>query len=217
MKMSIPGLETLQANNIFCIGRNYALHAREMGSDLPEEPMVFLKPNSALIYNGGTVRIPMQSGNVHHEVELVIAIGKKGSNISLEKADEYIAGVGIGIDMTARDLQQNAKSAGHPWTVSKGFDTFAPLGRMVPPEKAGSLGSLTIELKRNGEIVQQGETSEMIFPVYDLISRLSEIFTLQPGDLIYTGTPEGVGPVQPGDKLSARLNDNLSILNVDVT
>jgi 2-keto-4-pentenoate hydratase/2-oxohepta-3-ene-1,7-dioic acid hydratase in catechol pathway len=216
MNRTIPGLPHLQVNNIFCIGRNYALHAKEMGSSVPEEPMVFLKPNSAILFNGGTVRIPEQSADVHHEVELVIAIGKTGRHIQPQGAGSFIAGLAIGIDFTARDIQSKAKKAGKPWTVSKGFDTFAPVSDFLPSESAPDPDELEIALQVNGNIVQSGNTKEMIFSVVELISYLSTVFTLQPGDLIFTGTPEGVGPVVQGDKLTANLNKDLVNLNVDV-
>ncbi len=216
MNRTIPGLSHLQVNNIFCIGRNYALHAREMGSSVPVEPMVFLKPNSAILFNGGTVRLPEQSSEVHHEVELVIAIGKTGRRIQPQEAKSHIAGLAIGIDFTARDIQSAAKKAGKPWTVSKGFDTFAPVSDFLPSESAPDPDELDISLLVNGNIVQKGNTKEMIFSVVDLICYLSTLFTLQPGDLIFTGTPEGVGPVKQGDKLTANLNRDLAILHVDI-
>lgn len=216
MNRTLPGLSHLQVNNIFCIGRNYALHAQEMGSSVPEEPMVFLKPNSAILFNGGTVRLPEQSSDVHHEVELVIAIGKTGRHIQPQEAGSYIAGLAIGIDFTARDIQSAAKRAGKPWTVSKGFDTFAPVSDFLPSESAPNPDDLEIALLVNGKVVQSGNTKEMIFSVAELLCYLSTLFTLQPGDLIYTGTPEGVGPVVHGDKLTANLNQDLVTLHVDV-
>lgn len=216
MNRTIPGLSHLQVNNIFCIGRNYALHAQEMGSSVPGEPMVFLKPNSAILFNGGTVRLPEQSSDVHHEVELVIAIGKTGRHIQSKEAGSYIAGLAIGLDFTARDIQSAAKKAGKPWTVSKGFDTFAPVSDFLPSESAPDPDDLEIALQVNDKIVQSGNTKEMIFSVVELICYLSTLFTLQPGDLIFTGTPEGVGPVVQGDKLTANLNKDLVTLHVDV-
>lgn len=216
MNRIIPGLPRLQINNIFCIGRNYALHAREMKSDVPEEPLVFLKPNSSVLFDGGTVNLPGRSSDVHHEVEMVIAIGQEGHSISLNEASNFIEGVAVGIDFTARDIQSRAKQEGKPWTVAKGFDTFAPVSHFIRPDESLNPDDLSIELKVNDKITQSGHTSNMIFPVTELINYLSSIFTLQPGDLIFTGTPEGVGPVKRGDRLSANLNQGMVTLNVDI-
>lgn len=216
MNKIIPGLPHLQVNNIFCIGRNYALHAKEMNSVIPDEPIVFLKPNSSILFGGGTVKLPRQSSDVHHEVEMVVAIGTEGRNIPQDKAENYIAGIAAGIDFTARDIQSEAKKSGKPWTVAKGFDTFAPVSKFLVNDSSLNPDHLKIELLINDKIVQKGNTKEMIFSVGNLIFYLSSIFTLQPGDLIFTGTPEGVGPVQSGDKLVAKLNEDLLTLQVNV-
>ena len=186
---------------ILCIGRNYAAHAAEMNSPLPERPLVFLKPSTALIGNGQVIRIPVQSLDVHHEVELVAVIGRTGKHISEGEALSYIAGYGVGIDMTARDIQAHAKTKGQPWTVAKGFDTFAPLGDLVSANLLSDPHNLSVKLTVNGETRQEGNTRDMIFRLGYLVSYLSDIFTLERGDLIYTGTPEGVGPVKDGDQL----------------
>lgn len=206
----------MQVNNIFCIGRNYALHAREMESSVPGEPMVFLKPNSAIIFDGGTIILPERSSDIHHEVEMVLAIGLEGRNIRPEDVHRFIAGIAVGIDLTARDIQSEAKKAGRPWTVAKGFDTFAPVSNFLLHHESPDPDNLAIELKVNNKIIQSGHTSSMIFSVNELIIFLSSIFTLQPGDLIFTGTPEGVGSVKRGDKLSANLNEGMVTLDVDV-
>ncbi len=220
MDRQLPGLLHLQANNIFCIGRNYSLHAKEMKSEVPEEPMVFLKPNSALIFGDEAVKLPPKSKNVHHEVELVLAIGKDGKNIPRSDALEYLEGIAIGIDFTERDLQSIAKKNGWPWTLAKGFDTFAPVSSFISlnnfREMDGDLSNCKLELRINGKRKQAGNTSDLIFPVDFLISYLSTIFTLQPGDLIFTGTPEGVGPVHNGDRVQATLNSQLLTLEIDV-
>jgi 2-keto-4-pentenoate hydratase/2-oxohepta-3-ene-1,7-dioic acid hydratase in catechol pathway len=216
MIRSIPGLTHLQVNNIFCIGRNYEQHAREMESPVPNEPIIFLKPNSSILFDGGTVILPEQSQNVHHEIEFVIAIGSEGSNISEKDAAQFIAGYGIGIDFTARDLQSIAKNEGKPWSIAKGFDTFAPISNFLPADIHLPEKNFALELKLNNKTVQKGVTQHMIFSIITLISYISKIFTLQPGDLIFTGTPEGVGPVKTGDHLTATLNTNLLTLNVDV-
>ncbi|NNF03780.1 MAG: fumarylacetoacetate hydrolase family protein [Rhodothermales bacterium] len=199
-----PG-RTVRPGKLLCIGRNYARHAAEMGAETPSEPMVFLKPSSAVIRSGGAVVIPTLSTDVHHEVELVAVIGRSGRHIPADEALSYVAGYAAGLDMTARDIQGRAKREGAPWSVSKGFDTFAPLGDIMSASAVGDPQDLDVELRINGNVRQSGRTSDMIFPVADLISWCSRIFTLEPGDLIYTGTPEGVGPVHDGDRLTARV------------
>lgn len=190
---------------VLCIGRNYAKHAAEMQSDVPDVPMVFLKPTTALVGNGGAVVLPAASQDVHHEVELVVLIGTKGKAIAEADALRHVAGYAVGLDMTARDIQAAAKKKGHPWSVAKGFDSFAPLGAFAAAREVGDVQDLAIELRINGDVRQQGTTRDMIFSVAHLIAYCSTIFTLEPGDLLYTGTPEGVGPVQPGDELVARV------------
>jgi len=203
-------------NTIFCIGRNYAEHAEELGNKVPDEPVVFIKPNNTIVFDGGLIMLPARSKEVHHEVEMVVAIEKEGKNIKPEKADEYILGYGIGIDVTARDIQSKAKSNAHPWSVSKGFDTFAPISRFVSADEIEDPQNLQLKLEVNGEILQDGNTSDMIFPVNQLIAYLSEIFTLSPGDLIFTGTPPGVSPIQDGDRIKASLGDDFINMNLYV-
>jgi 2-keto-4-pentenoate hydratase/2-oxohepta-3-ene-1,7-dioic acid hydratase in catechol pathway len=205
MTISLPDGRALRPSKILCIGRNYADHVREMGDveGLPSEPVIFLKPPSALVADGGTIELPPQSESVHHEVELVAVIGTGGKNISEEDALGHVAGYALGLDLTARDVQRKAKDGGKPWSVAKGFDTFAPLGPLVAADTLGDVQRLDIQMKVNGEVRQAGNTGQMLFPIARLVSLLSEIFTLEPGDLIYTGTPEGVGPVEDGDRLEA--------------
>lgn len=213
---NLPGLPNLTIGSIFCIGRNYQQHALELGNSVPNEPMVFLKPASSLIGDGESIQLPAQSNEVHHEVELVIAIGKKGKNIPEQDARDYIAGYGIGIDVTARDIQQKAKENSHPWSMAKGFDTFAPISTFMPIQPNTDFGSMDISLAVNGTIRQQGNTVNMIFRVTTLISYLSTIFTLNPGDLIFTGTPEGVSPIKSGDSIQATLNKSEITLTISV-
>jgi len=206
MKITLPGAHRpIPVGKLLCIGRNYAKHAEEMGSDVPDVPMVFLKPASAIIRSGETVVLPPQSQNVHHEVEMVAVIGKEGKNIDPGAALEYVAAYAVGLDMTARDLQSAAKERRHPWSVAKGFDTFAPLGPLTPADQVGDPQNLEIRLRVNGEERQRASTDHMIFSVADLVAYCSRIFTLAPGDLLYTGTPDGVGPVEGGDVLDATL------------
>lgn len=211
----IPGLDT-PIHSIFCIGKNYAKHAKELGSEPPSAPIVFLKPTNSVCYDGEVILLPEQSNNVHHEVELVIAIGKSGKNIPLEKALEYVFGFGVGIDFTARDLQQKAKENGHPWSVSKGFDKFGPISSFIS-FNSDSFPYFDLELQVNGETRQKSSTQNMIFDISTLISYLSGIFTLNEGDLIFTGTPEGVSSVQAGDLITATLNHNLISLTVSIS
>ena len=194
---------SVRPGKLICIGRNYAKHAAEMKSEVPEEPVIFLKPPSALVGHGGKIVLPPISGEVHHELELVAVIGRGGKDIALEDALNYVDGYAVGLDMTARDLQAVAKEKGLPWSVAKGFDTFAPLGPIAAAHDIGNPQKLTLELKVNGQVRQTAHTENMIFSIAYLVSYSSKIFTLFPGDLIYSGTPEGVGPVKDGDVLVA--------------
>jgi 2-keto-4-pentenoate hydratase/2-oxohepta-3-ene-1,7-dioic acid hydratase in catechol pathway len=211
----IPGLN-LPIKSIYCIGRNYAEHAKELNNPLPSSPMVFLKPQSAICYNNDEIVIPRQSSDVHHEVEVVIAVSKSGKDIPESEALDYIAGIGIGIDFTARDIQQKAKEAGHPWTVAKGFDTFAPISTFISIDKINDIQNINLSLSVNEIVKQSGTTSQMIFKISTLISYLSSIFTLYPGDLIFTGTPSGVSSIKSGDIITATLEQDLTSLTVTV-
>ena len=216
MTLTLPGSgSVLRPGKLLCIGKNYARHAAEMKSAVPTEPLVFLKPASALVGDGGAVVLPPMSREVHHEVELVAVIGRGGSHISEQDALDHVGAYAVGLDMTARDLQAKAKQKGHPWSVAKGFDTFAPLGPLVPAEAIPDPQALDLRLTINGEVCQAGLTSDMVFSVATLIAHCSRIFTLEPGDLLYTGTPEGVGPVEEGDVLEATCT-GLSPLRVTV-
>ena len=220
MKIDVPGhSEPLRPGKLLCIGRNYARHAAEMKSDVPSEPMVFLKPSTALVSGGQAVVLPPQSAEVHHEVELVAVIGTGGKAIAESDALDHVAGYAAGLDMTARDLQQGAKDRRHPWSVAKGFDTFAPLGPIVPAQEVPDPQNVAIRLSVNSgagsETRQDGHTRHMIFSVAQLVAYCSSIFTLEAGDLLYTGTPEGVGPVEAGDRLEARV-EGLPPLRVEV-
>lgn len=211
----IPGLD-LPVRNIYCIGRNYAQHAKEMGSPIPKMPLVFLKPLGTICYNNASISLPVQSDDIHFEAEIVIAISKSGKNISHGTAMDYIAGYGVGIDFTARDIQQLAKKQGHPWSVAKGFDDFAPISEFIPPTEIEDPDNMDIKLFQNGFVKQHGNSSEMIFPIPNLITFLSQIYTLHPGDLIFTGTPEGVCQVSSGDKLEVLLNNGKQTLTVNI-
>ncbi|HEX6981888.1 MAG TPA: fumarylacetoacetate hydrolase family protein [Balneolaceae bacterium] len=216
MAKKLPGLEHLEIGTIFCIGRNYVEHARELNNEVPGEPIVFLKPSSSVIFDGETITLPPQSGSIHHEVEMVVAIGKGGKHITENQALNHVAGYAVGIDVTARDIQQKAKEKGHPWSIAKGFDTFAPLSTSVTADKVADPQNIDLQISVNGEKRQHDNTRLMIFPIAKLISFLSGIFTLHPGDLIFTGTPKGVSAIKSGDKIEAILGNSLTKLNVTV-
>jgi 2-keto-4-pentenoate hydratase/2-oxohepta-3-ene-1,7-dioic acid hydratase in catechol pathway len=202
--------EEIPVGTIFCLGRNYAAHAREMGGDVPAEPVVFLKPTTALLDEGEPIQLPHFSSDIHHEVEMVVLIGREGRDIAQSDAMEHVVGYGVGLDLTARDVQAAAKAKGMPWTVAKGFDGSAPISRFVRAADVPDPHGLDLVLTVNGAVRQSASTSQMIFRVDRTIAWLSGIFTLTPGDLIYTGTPEGVGPIRPGDELTISLGDVVS-------
>jgi acylpyruvate hydrolase len=198
-------------NKIFCLGQNYANHIKEMKAEIPSTPVIFMKPSSAIITNGEPIILPSISNNIHHEVELVVAIGKNGKDIPVENALSYIAGYAVGLDMTLRDVQAAAKKNGLPWTVAKGFDTSAPISDILLPSMVANPHNCTLECRVNNELRQHGSTRDMIFSIDKIIAYLSTIFTLETGDLIFTGTPEGVGPVHTGDTIHAELVGLISI------
>lgn len=216
MDFTIPDFPDLTYGSVYCIGRNYVDHIKEMDSVQTTDPVVFLKPRSSIIHNGDTVHIPKQSNDVHHEAELVLLIGKEIKDCSKNEALESVEAFGIGIDFTARDLQSRAKTNGLPWTLAKGFNTFAPLGNFVPYDGSQNIEDLEITLSVNGKLKQNDSTSLMIFSPAEIISYLSRQFTLTPGDLIFTGTPKGVSPVHTGDSVRATLGDHLSTIQIDV-
>ena len=187
---------------IYCVGRNYADHAREMGHDPEREPpFFFMKPANAVVQNDSTIAYPVGTKDCHHEIELVVAIGKGGANIAVDKALDHVWGYGLGLDMTRRDLQGEAKKMGRPWEMGKSFDASAPITALKPAAEIGHPAKGAIWLKINGEVRQSGDLAMQIWNVQEQISYLSNLVTLQPGDLIMTGTPAGVGPVKKGDKL----------------
>jgi 2-keto-4-pentenoate hydratase/2-oxohepta-3-ene-1,7-dioic acid hydratase in catechol pathway len=194
---------------IFCVGRNYVEHIKELNNERPDEPVIFTKPDTALIRNNAPFYYPEFSKDIHHEVELVLKISKEGKNIEEEFAAKYIDSIGVGIDFTARDLQQKAKTKGLPWDIAKGFNGSAPLAdKFIPVADFKNLADINFKLEVNGQLKQQGNTSLMLFPFDNIIAYLSKFFTLKTGDLIFTGTPSGVGPVVPGDKLSAYIEND---------
>lgn len=200
---------------IFCIGRNYEKHAKELNNQIPDKPLVFMKPSTALLKNGSDFFYPNFTKDLHHECELVLKVGKNGKHIKEKFAFEYISEITVGIDFTARDVQTELKQKGHSWEIAKAFDHSAPVGDFISVPPDFDWRNINIKLEKNSETVQQGNTKNLIFPIPYLLAHISTFFTLQKGDLIFTGTPEGVGPVQIGDRLTASLN-NKKLLEFDV-
>jgi len=192
---------------IVCVGRNYAEHAKELGNKIPDKPVLFLKPASSVIYSGENIIHPEFGYELHHEVELVLLIGETIRNISLEKAENAIIGYGVGLDMTLRDVQNELKTKGEPWTLAKCFDTSAVLSDFVLKESHTLKQDEQISLKVNGELKQNDSLSKMIFSPAQLVEYISSVMTLEEGDLIFTGTPSGVSKVKRGDKLEGIISD----------
>lgn len=190
---------------IICIGRNYAEHAKELNNPVPESPVVFMKPPSAMLVNGKPFYYPDFTKDLHYECEVVLKICKNGRHIQPEFAAEYYDQIGLGIDFTARDVQDQLKKKGHPWEIAKGFDGSAVMGQFLPLSDLPDRAAIEFQLKKNGEVVQHGNTRDLLFPFEAIIVYVSKYFKLQVGDYIFTGTPAGVGPVQIGDKLEGLL------------
>ena len=188
---------------IVCVARNYADHARELGNPVPEQAVLFIKPASSIAANGGAIVIPPYARECHHEIELAVLIGRTGKAIAAEEALDHVAGYGVALDMTLRDVQAGLKAKGLPWEIAKAFDTSCPLSTFVPAEQVADPQQLHLKLTVNGELRQDGSTALMLRPVAQLISEASGYFTLEAGDILLTGTPAGVGPVQSGDQLEA--------------
>jgi fumarylpyruvate hydrolase len=188
---------------VYCVGRNYREHAREMGHDPDREPpFFFMKPADAVISAAGTIRYPCRTADFHHEIELVAAIGKGGANVPVNQALEHVFGYAVGIDFTRRDLQKEAKKLGRPWDTAKGFDESAPVSPLHTVAETGHPSTGRIWLAVNGEVRQQGDLNELIWSVAESVAELSTLFRLEPGDLLFTGTPAGVGPVTVGDRVT---------------
>ncbi len=190
---------------IICIGRNYTKHIEELQNERPTEPVVFMKPDSAVLLKQHPFVIPEFSEDIHHELEIIVKINKVGKYIDAKFAHKYYDEIGVGIDFTARDLQQKLKEKGLPWEIAKAFDGSAVIGDFRPKNEFKSIDNLTFELTKNGETVQKGNTSLMLWKIDELIAYVSQYFTLKIGDIIFTGTPEGVGIVQPEDVLEGFL------------
>lgn len=199
---------------IFCVGKNYVAHVEEMNGTLPKSPVIFMKPITAFLGNGKPFYLPSFSNNIHYEAELVLKIDRAGKCISKEHAPSFISGVSLGLDFTARDIQAECKSKGHPWELAKSFDFSAAAGEFVEMSLEDIMKSRFVAHK-NGEVVQEGDPNLMIFDIPTIISFLSDRFTLQKGDLIFTGTPKGVGQVHKGDLIELFLNDK-KLLTTDI-
>ncbi len=204
----------LQIGKIVCLARTYHKHAKEMKTKATKEPLLFLKPSTAVIFDKDSIVIPETSKKVHHEVELGVVIGKKCKKVKKEDAMNHVLGYCLGLDITARDIQSIAKKNGWPWGISKGFDTFAPISNVVL-KKGIDPHNLDISLKVNDEVRQKSNTKNMIFTIQEIIEFISKIMTLEPGDLIMTGTPEGVSEIKKGDKIEAEI-EKICSLKVNV-
>jgi fumarylpyruvate hydrolase len=206
------GRQRFPVHRIYCVGRNYSEHVREMGSDPKEPPVFFTKPPDAIVASGATIPYPPRTENFHYEVELVVAIGGAGRNIAPAQALDHVFGYAVGNDLTRRDLQGASKKKGSPWDTGKAFDASAPIGALHP----ASLGHVErgqIWLKVNGETKQQSDIGEMIWSIPEIIAELSTYFELRAGDLIYTGTPAGVGPLKPGDRIECHIDGLEALTN----
>lgn len=207
---TLPVAESTQVfpvGRIYCVGRNYAEHAREMGHDPDREPpFFFMKPADAIVQNGVAIPYPQVTKDLHHEIEMIVAIGKDGANIPVEKALDHVFGYGVGLDMTRRDLQGEAKKMGRPWEMGKAFDNSAPCTALKTVAMVGHPAKGAIWLKVNGKVTQKGDLAEMIWNVPETIAYLSNLITLRAGDVIMSGTPAGVGPVKAGDKLEGHVD-----------
>ncbi|HBB48677.1 MAG TPA: 2-hydroxyhepta-2,4-diene-1,7-dioate isomerase [Flavobacteriaceae bacterium] len=192
---------------IICVGRNYADHIKELDNNRPEQPVLFMKPDSAVILKNNPIIIPTFSSDIHYEVELLVKINKIGKHIDRNFAPDYYSEIGLGIDFTARDLQTELKTKGLPWERAKAFDGSAMIGQFVDKKTLGNLEALDFSMQKNGQTVQRGNTQDMLWKIDELIEYISKYFTLKIGDIIFTGTPSGVGPVSHGDHLVGFVNN----------
>jgi 2-keto-4-pentenoate hydratase/2-oxohepta-3-ene-1,7-dioic acid hydratase in catechol pathway len=194
-------IDNLQVARVFCIGRNYMEHVHEMANAAPDKSVVFIKPTSCLVRPGGNIHFPKHGKELHHEVEIVVRVGREGKPRTETDALSLVSHITVGLDLTLRDLQQELKKKGLPWEIAKAFEQSAPIGEFVPYDGSLDLNNISFGCKVNGIQKQKGNTGEMIFSIPRLLVELSKIWVLRPGDLIYTGTPSGVGPLEIGDKI----------------
>jgi acylpyruvate hydrolase len=197
--------EVLEVSKIVCLARNYAEHAKELANVVPTQPVFFLKPPSCLLPGGGEIRMPMDMGRVDVETELVAILGRGGRDVHPSDAMELVAGYAVFFDITARDLQGRARKEGQPWTAAKGYDTFGPISAPIPARKVPDPHDLPIRLEVNGVVRQDSNTRHMVFRIPETLAAISRVMSLEPGDLLATGTPEGVWPLAPGDRLEAEI------------
>lgn len=196
------GTEQVAPCRVFCVGMNYVEHIRELKNEIPASPVIFMKPATSLVPAGGTIAFPTHGTELHYETELVVLIGREGRPRTTQEARAAIGGLSLGLDMTLRDVQQALRPSGKPWELCKAFEGSAPVGHFVPLTPSLDLTDLSFSGSVNGLVRQQGNTSDLVFSITTLIQYLSEIWVLRPGDLVYTGTPVGVGPVKKGDRLA---------------
>jgi 5-carboxymethyl-2-hydroxymuconate isomerase len=213
--VTLQGQQQIPVGKIVCVARNYAEHARELGNPVPDKAVLFIKPASSLLPDGGTVIIPAYSSDCHHEIELAVLIGRTGKQVAEAEALALVAGYGVALDLTLRDVQAELKAKGLPWEIAKAFDTACPLSAFVPAEQVTDPQQLRLRLTVNGETRQDGTTADMLRPVARLISEASACFTLEAGDILLTGTPSGVGPLRSGDRVEAVI-EGVGRLSVEV-
>jgi 2-keto-4-pentenoate hydratase/2-oxohepta-3-ene-1,7-dioic acid hydratase in catechol pathway len=200
-----------EVGTIYCIGRNYAEHAKELGNEVPTEPVVFIKPPNSYTSSGSKVAIPNYSELMHHEVEVVFVLGKDTMGVSPSESLEYVDGVAVGIDFTLRDVQNKIKEKGLPWSMAKSFMGSAPISPIVDIKDISNVDDIEFQIAKNGITTQKGNTKNMINDIRQIIAHISKVFGLRKGDCIFTGTPKGVGPVEPGDKLIATLANKVKL------
>lgn len=201
----------LPVGKVVCVGRNYADHARELGNEVPAEPVLFMKPATALCHLDAPIQMPEGCGAVHHEVEMAVLIGAALTHASVDEAREAVVAYGIGLDLTLRDVQDQLKAKGLPWEKAKAFDGSAPMSGWIAARGVSTRQNLDVLLEVNDTVRQYGHTGQMLFPVFPLVAEISRHFTLLPGDMVLTGTPKGVGPLHSGDRLAARLGNFLMV------
>src|SRR5690554_1736159 len=201
----------LPVGKVVCVGRNYVEHARELGNEVPEAPILFIKPASALVPMSPSFAIPTDQGEVHHEIEMALLVGERLQNCDEEDARWSMAGFGLALDLTLRDVQNELKKKGHPWERAKAFDGACPVSGFIDARGVSWKQPIEISLEVNGKLRQRGNTTQMIFSTFQLVTEISRVFTLEPGDIILTGTPSGVAALHPGDTFSARFGNALSV------
>jgi 2-keto-4-pentenoate hydratase/2-oxohepta-3-ene-1,7-dioic acid hydratase in catechol pathway len=200
----------LLPGKVVCVGRNYAEHAKELGNEIPDTPILFMKPATSLVSFDGGFSIPGNQGSVHHEVEIALLVCKQTKNIGPDQAWDSISHVALALDLTLRDVQNKLKEKSHPWEIAKAFDGACPISNWVPVLDIADINNITLQLEKNGELKQNGNSRQMITSIPELIAYISNIFTLMPGDVILTGTPAGVGPLEHGDELTAVLDNKFA-------